>query len=126
MFHATIVRRGHNPPIEKGTFVKPAWEGNVMLYADLEEEKRNEHEATLSFEKRVMMKDAGVGIVIDHRWYVSPLEFTRVRIDPVYDSHKNVPHVIDVTEDMWYCVAFKKWLFWLRYNWVEIVDQPPT
>lgn len=118
----TIDRRGHDPVIPRGYAVKCVYDNSVNLYDDLDSEKERPY--PFPEERRVTMHDAGVGLVCDHRYHVPYLELCRARLDPVYDSTRKVHHLIDVTEDLWYYVMFRKGYFWARFDWLEVVTQP--
>jgi|SRR5581483_343225 len=114
----TITRCGHEVPIPHGTAVKCIYRG-VNLYDELETEIARPY--PFPEERGVTMDEAGVGLVLDHRYHISHLELMRARIDPIFDSKKTKPRLSDVTEDLWYCIMFRKGHFWARYNWIEVL-----
>lgn len=117
----TIGRVGHDPPIPRGTVVRCLYD-HVHLYDELETERERLH--PYPADRQVMMQDAGVGIVIDVAWHVEWLDLARaMNIRFCSSTHRH--HLRDVNQEMWYYVAFRKGLFWARWNWLEVVTDPP-
>jgi hypothetical protein len=115
----TVTRRGHDPVIPRGQVVGCTWPVDVHLYSDLEDAKRTyptPRDAMLS------MKAAGIGIVVGDAWHVPHLELMRARLNPIQGASSK-HHLIDVSQDLYYWVAFRKGLFWARYDWIEPVDR---
>lgn len=114
----TITRLGHDPIIPHGTVIKCVCANDVNLYDELDSETDRLY--PFPAERRVTMKEAGVGLVLDHRFHVCPLELVRARLRFSEKKH----HLEDVYEHLWYCIMFRKGHFWARYNWVEVVTHP--
>lgn len=113
-----ISRRGHDPVISHGTAVKCTHNNDVRLYDELETEIDRPY--PFPEDRCVTMKNAGVGLVLDHRYHVSHLELMRARLR----TSRGKLELEEVTEDLWYCIMFLKGHFWARYDWVEVVTQP--
>lgn len=114
----TIVRRSHEPCYKNGTLVKCVWENDVHLYDTLDDEDS----WRLSDEHKLKMRDAGAGVVSGTAYHVGNLELRKARLDPVYSSTRTKHHLLDVSQDLYYYVAFRKGLFWARFDWLELVD----
>lgn len=125
VLQCTIERRGHADPIPNGTYVKCIYaEATAAMTSDLDDDvftaRRNG--------TRLRMNEAGVGSVICSRWHVCPLELCHGRIAPPgynYNTGMHTPaHVSEVYEDLYYCVAFLKGLYWARFDWIEVITAP--
>jgi hypothetical protein len=117
----TIDRRGHDPIIPRGHAVKCVYDHvEVNMFTRFVDDTRQ-----LRDDEKLMMKEAGVGLVIDHTWHADPLALLgRARIDPRITVARHVPHLCDVTEDLWYYVAFTKGIFLARFDHIETVTEP--
>lgn len=123
---ALICRRGHIVPIPAGVFVQTHLGAGVNMYTTLGE-KRSKYQ--IPDDEKLTMGDAGVGSVVAHDWHLCPLELNSSEIDPPsYNtgdpSNPHAAKIHGVYEHMWYLVAFKKGLFWARWNWIEVITEP--
>lgn len=118
----TINQVGHTPPIPNGTFVKCVHDtSNSFMRTELPEKVHIEVP-----EEKLTMSEAGVGSVIDHAWHVEPLEMCKAELSPFGSvGWSKPPHLRNVTRHMWYLIAFRKGFFWARWNWIEILLEPP-
>jgi hypothetical protein len=112
----------HVPPIGNGTFVKCTYDEGPALYKTL---GYHDYRKTQP-DERLLMGQAGVGSVIGHDFYLCPLELGHAQMKPpTFDTLTglNSPAKLDdVWMHMWYCVAFRKGLFWVRYDWLRVVS----
>lgn len=119
VLECTIDRQGHEPPISNGVFVNCIY-SHVNMHSELPGKEHVIEEQLLD------MSDAGVGSIIDHVWHVEPLELCKAELTPFGSiGWSKPPHLSNVTCHMWYLIAFRKGFFWARWNWVEILLEPP-
>jgi hypothetical protein len=119
----TIRRSHHKVPLVPGTFMVCSYRNStIRLHQDL---NRNVFVSNPISDAELLMKDAGVGSIIGHQYYVCPLELHRATIkSPSYDHgmQARTPALVqDVYQNMWYLVSFLKGLYWVRYDWVTVI-----
>ena len=116
-----IERWGHEPIIPHGHAVRCLYDDtSVQLYDELETEIY-----PFPKDRRVTMKEAGVGLILDHRYHVPHLELMGAELSSEFDyKQRNKLRLTGVYEELWYCIMFVKGHFWARFDWIEELTQP--
>lgn len=112
----TIARNGHTPAIPNGAMVRCAWMNDVPLHGELDCAVMT-NEAFTNM-RRLKMKDAGVGTVMDRIWHVDHLELMNAEVVASWAALPANLLLQGAAANLWYHVLFSAGFFWVRFDWI--------